>query len=78
MPANPDTARRIIPLDLGMLRAVAALIQRMQRSVDLRSLVGEITRFVELELDFRREAASTRRLGAILAARGDVRVAAFY
>jgi len=67
-------ARRIIPLDLAMLRRVAALIQRMQDSIDVRSLVGEITRFVELELDFRREAESTVRLGAILAARDDVRV----
>lgn len=65
-------ARHIIPLDLAMLRRVAALIQRMQASVDLRSLVGEITRFVELELDFRREAASTERLGGLLATRDDV------
>jgi ubiquinone biosynthesis protein len=67
-------ARRIIPLDLAMLRQVAALVQRMQGSVDLRSLVNEITRFVELELDFRREAQSTERLGTLLAARTDVRV----
>lgn len=67
-------ARRIIPLDLAMLRRVVGLVQRMQASVDLRSLVGEITRFVELELDFRREADSTRRLGAVLAGRADVRV----
>ncbi|MBX3028253.1 AarF/ABC1/UbiB kinase family protein [bacterium] len=67
-------ARRIIPLDLAALRAVAALVHRMQRSVDLRSLVNEVTRFVELELDFRREAASTQRLAALLAGRDDVRV----
>ncbi len=67
-------ARRIIPVDLAMLRRVAALVQRMQGSVDLRSLVNEITRFVEMELDFRREAESTRRLGALLAGRDDVRV----
>jgi len=71
-------ARRIIPLDLAMLRQVAALVQRMQGSVDLRSLVNEITRFVELELDFRREARSTQRLGALLAARTDVRVPRIY
>jgi ubiquinone biosynthesis protein len=67
-------ARRIIPLDLASLRAVAGLVHRMQSSVDLRSLVNEVTRFVEMELDFRREAASTKRLGAILGGRGDVRV----
>jgi ubiquinone biosynthesis protein len=36
--------------------------------------VNEVTRFIEMELDFRREAQSTQRLGRILAARGDVRV----
>lgn len=71
-------ARRIIPLDLAMLRRVVALVQRMQGAVDLRSLVGEITRFVELELQFRREAASMVRLGALLAGRGDVRVPRLY
>jgi ubiquinone biosynthesis protein len=67
-------ARRIIPLDLASLRAVAGLVHRLQNTVDLRSLVNEVTRFVELELDFRREAASTQRLAAMLAARPDVRV----
>ena len=67
-------ARRTIPLDLAMLRRVANLVQRMRGGIDLRSLVHEITRFVEMELDFRREAESTRRLGALLADRDDVRV----
>ena len=67
-------ARRIIPLDLNMLRLVAALIQRMQSSIDIRSIVFEITRFVAMELDFRREAESTQRLATILAGRDDVRV----
>jgi ubiquinone biosynthesis protein len=67
-------ARRVIPLDLRMVRRVAALIGRMQSSVDVLAIANEITRFVELELDFRREAQSTRRLAEILAARGDVRV----
>ena len=71
-------ASRIIPLDLAMLRAVVGIVHRMQGSVDLRSLVNEVTRFVEMELDFRREAASTQRLGALLAARGDVRVPRIY
>ena len=67
-------AHRIIPVDLRMVRRVASLIQHMQSSIDLRSIANEITRFVEMELDFRREASSTQRLGAILAARSDVRV----
>jgi len=71
-------ARRIIPLDLTMVRRVAAFVQRMQNSLDLRSLANEVTRFVEMELDFRREAQSTQRLGEILAARSDVRVPRIY
>lgn len=66
--------RRIIPLDLGMLRTVVGLIRIVQRRIDLRSLVAEVTRFIELELDFRREVEATERLGAILAAFPDVRV----
>jgi ubiquinone biosynthesis protein len=67
-------ARRIIPLDLASLRVVVGLVQRMQDTIDLRSIVNEVTRFIAMELDFRREAASTQRLAAILAARDDVRV----
>jgi ubiquinone biosynthesis protein len=59
---------RIIPLDLGMLRRVVAIVQRLQRRIDLRALVTEVTRFIELELDFPREARSTERLGKQLAA----------
>ena len=66
--------RRIIPLDLGMLRRVARLVHLLQRRIDLRSLVTEVTRFIQLELDFRREVRATDRLGKILAPRADVRV----
>jgi ubiquinone biosynthesis protein len=59
--------RRIIPLDLATLRRVAGLVQRLQSLIDLRALVTEVTRYIELELDFRREAASTQRLGKTLA-----------
>ncbi|PJE19859.1 MAG: hypothetical protein CK431_30110, partial [Mycobacterium sp.] len=53
---------RIIPLDLGMLRRVVRIIMLVQRRIDLRALVTETTRFIEFELDFRREARSTERL----------------
>lgn len=58
---------RIIPLDLGMLRRVVGIVQRLQRRIDLRALVTEVTRFIELELDFPREARSTERLAKTLA-----------
>lgn len=71
-------ARRIIPVDLRMVRRVAGLVQRMHGGLDLTALASEITRFVEMELDFRREAESTQRLAAILAGRDDVRVPRIY
>ena len=67
-------ARRIIPLDLKMVRRVAALVQSMQNSLDVKSLATEVTRFVEMELDFRREAQSTQRLRTILVDHDGVRV----
>jgi len=66
--------RRLIPLDLGMLRRVAGLVQWLQRRIDLRSVVSEVTRFIELELDFEREAIATERLAGLLRANPTVRV----
>jgi ubiquinone biosynthesis protein len=70
--------RRIIPLDLGMLRAVAGSARLLQRRIDFRSLVREVTRFVELELDFRREVEATQHLAKILADHEGVRVPRVY
>ncbi len=58
--------RRIIPLDLALLRRVAWLAHLLQRRVDLRSPVAEVTRFIELELDFRLEVQATQRCAKIL------------
>ena len=57
---------RIIPLDLGMLRRVVGIVMLVQRRIDMRALVTETTRFIELELDFAREARSTERLAESL------------
>jgi ubiquinone biosynthesis protein len=46
----------------------------MQSSIDIRSLATEVTRFIEMELDFRREAQSTMRLARVLAGLDLVRV----
>jgi len=70
--------RRIIPLDLALLRRVAAGIQRLQGSVDLRTLVREVTRFITLELDFEREVRSIERLRGMLASHTEVRVPAVH
>ena len=66
--------RRVIPLDLSMLRTVVGLARLVQRRIDLRSVVHEVSRFIELEVDFRREADSTRRLGGLLEGVPEVRV----
>jgi ubiquinone biosynthesis protein len=70
--------RHIIPLDLGMLRAVARTTRLLQRRIDFRSLVREVTRFIELELDFRREVEATERLAKILSDHEGVRVPRVY
>ena len=70
--------RRIFPLDLSMLQAVAHLALLIQRHIDVRSIVREVVRFIQLELDFEREADSTERLGALLADHPDVRVPAVH
>ncbi len=70
--------RRVIPLDLSMLRAVVALARFIQRRIDLRSVVTEVTRFIALEVDFRREVDATVRLGDVLADDPTVRVPAVH
>jgi ubiquinone biosynthesis protein len=66
--------RRLVPLDLSMVRAVVRLVQLLQHRIDLRSVINEVSRFIELELDFRREVESTERLAEILARYPEVRV----
>ncbi len=70
--------RGLIPLDLNMLRVVARMAVLLQRRVDFRSLVTEVTRFIELELDFRREVDSTEQLAKVLAVDPEVVVPAVY
>jgi ubiquinone biosynthesis protein len=65
---------RMIPLDLGLLRRVAGIVQRIQGLLDVRSLVTEVTRFIELELDFEREVRATERLAETLSDCPEVRV----
>lgn len=69
---------RIIPLDLGMLRRVVALVQRIQRRIDMRAIVTEVTRFIEFELDFPREVRATERLAKTLSDCPDVVVPRVY
>lgn len=57
----PDI-RRIIPLDLKVLRVMAWLVSRLQSKVDLRGIAADVVEYVELEVDFSREAESTDRI----------------
>ncbi len=66
--------RRIIPLDLSALRFVVGLVRIVQRRLDLRSVIHEVTRFIELEVDFRREVDATLRLAELLDGHPDVKV----
>jgi ubiquinone biosynthesis protein len=64
--------RRLIPLDLSMLRLGARMALVIQSRIDLRSIIREVTRFIELELDFGREVESTQRLHELLLSWPDV------
>jgi len=64
--------RRLIPLDLATLRRAAWVISRLQSYLDISMLVNEVTRFIELELDFEREVESTDRVRVVLAANPEV------
>jgi cytochrome P450 len=69
----PEVAR-LARVDLWSLRTVVRLAGGLLRGFDVRSIVGEITELVELELDFEREARSTERVRAALAGDPTVRV----
>jgi ubiquinone biosynthesis protein len=60
-------ARRLFPTDLRSLRWAVRVTRWLQPSLDLRVVANELAAFVELELDFEREASSTDRVRANLA-----------
>lgn len=55
-------ARTIFPTDLASLRRAVRWAHRLQRKIDLRPLVKELSEFICMELDFGREASSTERV----------------
>lgn len=67
-------AQRLFPVDLRSMRAAAAVVGTLQRAIPVRELVGELTHFVALELDFAREADATERVAKIFAGSTEVRV----
>jgi ubiquinone biosynthesis protein len=67
-------AQRLFPVDLASMRRAAAIVGTLQRQIPVRELVGELTYFVGLELDFAREADATERVSKIFAGSSEVRV----
>jgi ubiquinone biosynthesis protein len=59
-------ARKLFPIDLGSLRRAVRVTRWLNRKLDLRKLVDELAAFVTLELQFAREAESTKRVHANL------------
>jgi ubiquinone biosynthesis protein len=60
-------ARRLFPIDLGSLRRAVRVARWLNKKLDLRILVDELAELVKLELQFDREAESTRRVRENLA-----------
>jgi cytochrome P450 len=61
-------------IDLASLRVLARIAGRVNRDIDLVTLVDELAEFVALELDFRREADATERVRAAMADDPTVRI----
>jgi ubiquinone biosynthesis protein len=71
-------ARKIFPVDLSSMRRTMRIIRLLNRNMDLRSIASELAEFVALELDFSREASSTRRVRQAFADDDRVRVPRVY
>lgn len=61
-------------IDLASLRVLSRIAGRVNRDIDLVTLVDELAEFVALELDFRREADATERVRAAMADDPTVRI----
>ena len=71
-------ARRLFPIDMSSLRRAVRVARWLNRGLDLRPLADELAEFVQLELDFEREAKSTARVRANLASEEKVVVPAVH
>lgn len=62
----------LVALDLANLRFFINVLARLERNFDLRLIIGEIAKYVTLELDFEHEAHNARSIRANLHHRPDV------
>ncbi|MCA9664938.1 MAG: AarF/ABC1/UbiB kinase family protein [Myxococcales bacterium] len=71
-------ARRLFPGDLASLKRAVAMVRLLAPRFDLTGLADELARYIVLELEFTREAASTERARVAFAQRADVHVPRVY
>ncbi len=71
-------AQRLFPGDLGNMRRGVRAARLLNRRLDLRPLADELAEFVCLELDFSREAESTRRIATQFERDPSVRIPKVY
>ena len=60
-------ARKLFPIDMASLRRAVRVARWLNGGIDLRPLADELSEFVQLELQFDREARSTERVRKNLA-----------
>ncbi len=66
----------IVAVDLANFRFFVGILARIERNFDLRMVIREVSKYVQLELDFENEARNSKTIRANLAARSDVVVPA--
>ena len=67
----PDIAHTV-STDLANLTFFINMLARLERNLDLRIIIREVSKYVRLELDFEHEAANAERIRANLQHRTDV------
>ena len=65
-------ARKVFPIDLASMRRTCRVVHWLNKRIDLLSIADELAEFIEMELDFTREAESTERTR--IAFTGDERI----
>lgn len=63
---------RIVAIDLANFSLLVGLLARIERNFDLRMVIREVSKYVQLELDFENEARNSATIRANLAHRSDV------
>jgi len=62
----------VVQVDLANFRFFVGILARIERNFDLRMVIREVSKYVQLELDFENEARNSRTIRANMASRTDV------